>query len=1054
MASEKKCSTRASQDPIPVPDAVVLDAIHSIPSLDGWHAIPGWGGAYTRDRSEPPRSPGGHRRFNHLVRNLIRQGHIRLSQRSRPAPRPRAHSVARAHRSPACLRRATADSGGSDGDGGSGSDPDPDAREIHYHGAHYRIESTNIHRTRRGVSVSSTTLATVSTDPAKRTTQKFVSYLTPSQTTDSTHKKHGVISRLGVPKALMTPSPRLGTPQAPLLVGFDAEWQVVDGRRQILSVQMSVRCSDSLERVWVLWHRKNTRFKLATVLGWFLSDLAPYINYRDFVPVGDKKQKGSKKGKNRNNGGESPYLITLAGHYSIVDLSVVYDRAKILRKTDSLRRTLASVEKPVYSEVWSEDRNRSRKVVIHFRDTMLLAPAGSSVEKLGDAMQFPKLVLPDGYSKSEMGRLRAERPDAFIAYAARDAEITRRWIEMTTGPNSIVPVTLGGQAAVIVRETIMAQRMWSRTQFDSEWRGLASTAESYSDGDGATLRRRKVLVPRDEAALLLTAANHAYYGGRNEGFLFGIHHAESGWSDFDLAGAYPTAMCLIDDPDYKKASAITGTLWPGMLKPNSWFFGHVRFRFPDGTMYPCLPVKDSFGRGLIFPLEGETWASSPELWLALQIGCEIELMQPALLMGTTGHFSLKEGVRSMVRARREAEQTYGKKSVQALAAKERVNSAYGKLAQGLAGKRAYSTRHDQTRPIPMSPITSAPQAALTTGLVRAVVSAAMIQMNKLGYSIASVTTDGFLTDAPADVLTNLDLFGLRKGFEDARHALLGSETIWELKHRSRSLVMLKTRGGFGVGQIDEHALPVAGAGYKVSGAVKERVEQIGKPEALAELFLARKGRVGFEFHALPSPREYIKRDADAVGRDVSKQISWEWDYKREPVNERMESIEIDGTRYNHVSYATRPWRNMAGFENARAATDDLHEPVVNERNVGEIRGRISRRPAAKAMGMRVRGKLARANAVSILRGLRSGLLSASWYGHGVTGRQVCMRVGEAFGVELGANDWKNAGRADRSQKALFIGLAVEMAALGVVVSTAPAVKTAREGSGSHSKSTP
>ncbi len=129
MASEKKCSTPASLDPIPVPDAVVLDAIHSIPSLDGWHAIPGWEGAYTRDRNEPPRSPGGHRRFNHLVRNLIRQGHIRLSQRSRPAPRPRAHPVARAHRSPACLRRATADSGGSDG-----GDPAPEPLSRHERG--------------------------------------------------------------------------------------------------------------------------------------------------------------------------------------------------------------------------------------------------------------------------------------------------------------------------------------------------------------------------------------------------------------------------------------------------------------------------------------------------------------------------------------------------------------------------------------------------------------------------------------------------------------------------------------------------------------------------------------------------------------------------------------------------------------------------------------------------------------------------------------------------------------------------------------------------------
>ena len=42
MASEKKCSTRALQDPNP-DNAVVLDTIHCFTPLDGWHAIPGWG---------------------------------------------------------------------------------------------------------------------------------------------------------------------------------------------------------------------------------------------------------------------------------------------------------------------------------------------------------------------------------------------------------------------------------------------------------------------------------------------------------------------------------------------------------------------------------------------------------------------------------------------------------------------------------------------------------------------------------------------------------------------------------------------------------------------------------------------------------------------------------------------------------------------------------------------------------------------------------------------------------------------------------------------------
>lgn len=931
-----------------------------------------------------------------------------------------AHARAR-RTAPSTAARAT-DSGG--------KDPDPEPRRssqatIAYQDASYRLESKQVHRTRAGLRVTSLTLVSDS----KSTTQTSVSYPAYSQPLDLQGKHDGVISHMGVPITLMTPlTPRapLGTRRAPLLVGLDAEWQATDGTRRILSVQLSCRCHDGKERVWILWHPGQTRFEFGTVLGWFLSDLAPYIGYKDYVPKEDS----------------DPYHITLAGHYAIVDLTVAYDRKKILRKTDSLRRTLASVEKPMYQTVWSEDRNRCRPVVLSVRDTMLLAPAGSSVERLGEALKYPKLTLPDGHDKGEMERLRREEPAAFVCYAARDAEISRRWIEQMVGSNVYVPVTLGGQAATLLRDAIMTARGWSQPDFDFQWRGLATTAESYADDTGK-MRRRKVIVPRPEAALLLTAAGHAYLGGRNEGFLYGIHHASagSGWSDFDLAGAYPTAMCLVGDPDYSAPpTVLTGRLGRDMLKPNSWLFGHVRFRFPAGTMYPCLPVKDPFGRGLIFPLEGETWASAPELWLALKAGCEVDLTQPAFLL-PTGQYSLREGMRGLVQARAEAEAMYGKKSAQALAAKERANSAYGKLAQGLAGKRAFSTRHAATQAIPPSPITSAPQAALTTGLVRAVVSAAMMQLHEHGYRIASVTTDGFLTDASLEVLAGLDLYGLREGFEAARRGLVGSDTIWELKHRARTLVMLKTRGGFGIGPIDEHALPSAGAGYKVSGAaVKERVEQVGKPAALAELFLNRVGRIGFGFHALPSPRDYVLHGADGVGKEVTKEISWEWDYKRDPVpgSDRMETVTIDGTQYAHVSYDTRPWVTIDAFSNARAATDGLSDAVKTTDDVAEVHKRIARRPAAKKARVRVRGNLARAEAVTVLRGLRSGILNADWFDREtVTGREVCERVGLVFGVALGRDDWKNAGRADRSRKVLFVGLAGELAKLGIVINPNP-----------------
>ncbi len=942
-------------------------------------------------------------------------------------------------------------------------------QRVDFEGASYHVVATHVHKT-RGRIVARTLLLTPSDATALGgdTTNQEVSSSQATQVFEKKYETSGVIGSIGCPMGAMTPpgqpapAAALGSHAAPLLLGFDTEWQVVDGERLVLSVQISLRAAGGDEYVWVLWYPDTpVRFRLATVLAWFLADTATITGFA-FLPA-PKRARGAKRtGKEtekRKNGARDAdrplFHITLAGHYGIVDLTTMFDADKLLRQVDSIRRTLATVERPLFTQVWSDDRNRSRDLAVHVRDTMLLAPAKSKLKELGEALNFPKFAMPEE-DMSNMARVRRESPWAFLCYAARDAEIARRWIEEMVGRNAVVPVTLSGQAASMLRDGIMAARAWTREQFDLEWRGLASVAENEYDRKANRLKPHKVLVPRPEASLILTAATHAFYGGRNEGMLFGIHHAAgSGWSDFDLSGAYPTAMCLVPDPDYSAAPrTLSGRLERGSIQPNDCLFGHVRFAFPPETAYPCLPVKDGQGRGLVFPLNGASWASAPELWLALELGCEIEFTQPAFLLPTTGQFSLGEGVKGLVLARKEATERYGKNSVQAVAAKERANSSYGKTAQGLQSKRAFSTRHAATRDTPPSLVTSAPQAALTTGLVRAVVSAAMHQLHERGYRIASVTTDGFLTDAPRDVLEGLDLFGLKRAFARARDMLVGSDTVWELKHRARSLVMLKTRGGFGVGTLDDAALPHAGAGYKVSGAARARVKALGKAEALAELFLRREGAIGFCFHALPSPGEYVKRQADGIGHDVDKEVSWEWDYKREPDPGTLvtNTVEIDGVIYEHVSYSTRPWSSIDEFINARAVAAEHPEAVKTVKQARAMAALIERRPAAIAAGVRHRGGLDRAGAISILRGIRSGLLAGDWFRHewsesegerprprvvdpesgeAILGRAVCERVGAVFDLKLDADDWKNAGRQARSTRVLYTALHHELAALGL-----------------------
>ncbi|EQD37473.1 DNA-directed DNA polymerase, partial [mine drainage metagenome] len=150
------------------------------------------------------------------------------------------------------------------------------------------------------------------------------------------------------------------------------------------------------------------------------------------------------------------------------------------------------------------------------------------------------------------------------------------------------------------------------------------------DVGGGKFKSEKKLEPRPEAVTALPAAAQAYYGGRNECFLVGIH--DGPWIDLDISSAYPSAMALIPDPDFTVPPRVlaAGELRPSDVPmPVSYLFGYVEFAFPELVMFPCLPCKDALGRGLIFPKRGKTWASAPELYLALRMGARVTLLQPA-----------------------------------------------------------------------------------------------------------------------------------------------------------------------------------------------------------------------------------------------------------------------------------------------------------------------------------------------------------------------------------------------------------------------------------------
>src|SRR5262249_52771994 len=98
---------------------------------------------------------------------------------------------------------------------------------------------------------------------------------------------------------------------------------------------------------------------------------------------------------------------------------------------------------------------------------------------------------------------------------------------------------------------------------------------------------------------------NSYRGGRNESFTYGIDK-DTTWYDYDLSGAYPTAMSLLGIPDLNKIIYLNTTesveeVLKGENILKAYTALYIKFKFPDDTKYPCLPV--TMGDSLtIYPL--------------------------------------------------------------------------------------------------------------------------------------------------------------------------------------------------------------------------------------------------------------------------------------------------------------------------------------------------------------------------------------------------------------------------------------------------------------------
>ena len=155
-----------------------------------------------------------------------------------------------------------------------------------------------------------------------------------------------------------------------------------------------------------------------------------------------------------------PNRFIIAGHFTRADLTTFSDFGLFKRRTGAVRKTYATTELPLSLRLVSnEGPVRCSAVVI---DTMLLAPAGTSLETLGKLLGVPKIELPEGYSKDRMDLFLRDHPEMFEEYALPDAVIPALWVAKTYGllldrlGIKKKVVTLGGAAVELVKQQAKA----------------------------------------------------------------------------------------------------------------------------------------------------------------------------------------------------------------------------------------------------------------------------------------------------------------------------------------------------------------------------------------------------------------------------------------------------------------------------------------------------------------------------------------------------------------------------------------------------------------------
>lgn len=690
-----------------------------------------------------------------------------------------------------------------------------------------------------------------------------------------------------------------------LIFGFDTEYKSPDVYEDVR--KYDTEASDSIypdlnsKRYIVSYqiYTKLSGYKVAII---FYPDEGKQIPFKDFLTsvMAVIKKKIRIKSK---------ISITLVGHFNFVDLSAFSDFRALLKKSQvQTHQRCVFTTRPLVEKVYI-NRNLTQ-LNISLRDSMLLGPGKSSLKKLGDALDIPKLEATEE-EISNTKSWKEEDEKRFVEYALTDSIIAAEWMENVFKKEGYIPYTTGSLVADKTYKAIKEKNGWSTKEYYENWLGKVEVRDG----------KRRSYEENDALLSVSNFAIKAMLGGLNTSYSSGIHK-NGPYYDYDLKNAYPTAAVILSDIDWSVRPAIlTGSLDTNSVRPDEYGCGLVDFEFPEGTYQTCIPVVDTQeNRGQIYPLRAKSvYASNPEIFAALQMGAKITPVEYKVLKKKETQ-TLKGIIKELVEERAK----YKKGSAQNLLLKEQVNSIIGKMEQGIKDKRILAMGKKKSEIVEESKITSPLMAGHITSLVRAFIALTINTLVEQGYEVLSVTTDGFISNAPYQVLKEMEIPVFTELFRKARLYLSGLGEIWEKKHEMDYVINMRTRGNIGLNKDGSGKGVFALSNFKVGKEIKELAgEEQRKEMAIKYLERSEENPIEFDFLKMPTIKNMMKNlEIDVIPEERNRRATWEYDFKRRPVDIKIETIEIDGKIYSTPTFFTKSWETFENFKTLRDYTDN------------------------------------------------------------------------------------------------------------------------------------